>query len=175
MFRKIRLGAAIVLICAIFLPLSQCSQNISGGGPKTDVRTPQAFAHSRHLFPQSNAEYEYQYGIHFVHVGFTDPKDNYTAAGLTLIAFLWPLGFAIWSRRSKFPRFWWIFYSIELLLCAGTIYWIWALTMGGRLLYGFWVAEGAITICTITTVIVIIARLRDFLRSGRINPASTLR
>jgi hypothetical protein len=148
------LAAAVVLICAIFLPLSQCA------GPKTNVWSPAAFAHSRHLFPQNDGDYLYQYASNFVRDGFANPKDNGLIAAVTLIAFLWPLGFAIWSRISRFPRFWWI----ELLLCAGTAYWIWALRMRGRSLYGFYVAEGAIAIYVVTTVIVIIFRQRDFAR-----------
>jgi hypothetical protein len=89
--------------------------------------------------------------------------------GLTLIAFLWPLGFAIWSRKSQFPRFWWIFYTSESLLCAGTIYCVYALTRSGCWLYGFYVAEIAIAIYASTTVIVIVTRLQNFFRSRHID------
>jgi uncharacterized membrane protein len=166
--QKLRLIAAIVLICAIFLPLSQCSRQ--GQGQDHDVNSPQALAHSRHLFPRSDDEYVYWYGISYVSTAYASPKDNGLSGAVTLIAFLWPLGFAIWSRKSQFPRFWWVFYLVESLLCAGTIYWVYALTLGGRKLYGFYVAEGAIAIYAITTVIIIVTRLRNFFHNRRADP-----
>src|ERR1051326_2362180 len=144
--QRVRLGAAIVLICAIVLPLSQCQ---NGG---VALPTPEALAHAHHLFPRSDNDFQYYYGIKYLRAAFMSPKDNGLLGALTLIAFLWPLGFAIWSQKSQFPRFWWIFYSSELLLCAGAAYWVYALTFGGRWLYGFYVAEGAIAIYAVTTV-----------------------
>jgi hypothetical protein len=150
--RTIRLSMAIVLICAIFLPLSQCSQHGNDSAP-----TPQALSHARHFFPRSDTDYQYQYGV----------KDlDFSVGGvLTLIAFVWPLVFAIWSRRfGQPPRFWWIFYGAELLLCAGTIYLVGALTLGGRWLYGAYVGEAAISIYACTSLILIIDRIRNRFR-----------
>lgn len=161
---KIRLGAAIILLCAIYLPLSQCSRN----GENLKPPTTQALAHSRHLFPRSDSDYEYQYAIKDVIAVGTNPKDNGLRGVMTLVAFLWPLGFAIWSSKSEFPRFWWIFFAGELLLCAGTAYWIYALAYGtsGRWLYGGYVAEGAIAVYAITTLAAIGKRLRKSSRSN---------
>jgi hypothetical protein len=163
--QKIRLGAAIVLICAIFLPLSQCSRS----GDKNDSWSPRAFAHSRHFFPQDGDGFEYQYAVKNLTAGFTNPKEYGVSLLLTLTAFLWPLGFAIWSRKSKLSRFWWIFYSAELLLCAGTGYSVYALALGRgvRWLYGFYVAEGAVAIYAGTALILIANRLRNYFRSRR--------
>lgn len=157
--QKVRLGAAIVLLCAICLPLSQCA---SLGG-RTD--TPQAFADARHLFPRSDDAFDYYYGIEYLQAAFVSPKDHGLLGALTLIAFMWPLAFAIWSRKSTLPRFWWIFYTVELLLCAGTGYWVYALTQGGRWLYGLYVAEVAIAIYASTTLISIVDRVRRWRRS----------
>jgi len=164
---KIRLGAGIFLVCAIFLPLSQCSRS----GDKNDSWTPQALSHSRHFFPENGDGFKYQYPIKRLIAGFKNPKDNGVALLLTLIAFLWPLGFAIWSRQSKFSRFWWIFYSGELLLCVGTGYWVYVLAFGrdARWLYGFYVAEGAVAIYASTTSIYISHRLRSFFARRRTN------
>lgn len=158
--QKIRLGAAIVLLCAIFLPLSQCSQ---GGAGSTE--TPQAFAHGRHVFPRSDNDFSYNYGIKRVVVGFISPREDGLAGALTLIAFAWPLALAIWSQKSGLHRFWWMFYTGELLLCAGTVYWVHTLTQSGRLLYGFYVAEAAIAIYTTATLVFIGNRLRNFFRN----------
>jgi hypothetical protein len=156
--QKIRLGAAIVLLCTIFLPLSQCS---SRGG---DTETPQAYAHARHLFPRSDDDFKYQYGITELATGFMRPREDGLLGALTLTAFLWPLAFATWSRRPRLRRFWWIFYTGELLLCAGTAYWVHALTQGGRWLYGAYVGEIAISIYACTSLIFIVDRIRNRLR-----------
>ena len=155
--QKIRLGAAIILVCAIFLPLSQCSFHDYPG----DINTPQALAHARHLFPRGDNDFQYYYGIEYLQAALVSPKGNTVNGALTLIAFLWPLAFAIWSRKSTLPRFWWIFRSGELLLCAGTAYWVYTLTVGGRWLYGFYVAEAAIAIYACTTLILIVDRIRN--------------
>ncbi len=157
--QKIRLGAAIVLLCAICLPLSQCAS--LGGRP--DIK--QEFAHARHFFPRSDDAFDYYYGILYLQAAFMSPKDHGLLGALTLIAFVWPLAFAIWSRKSKLPRFWWIFYTSELLLCAGTGYWVYALMQGGRWLYGFYVAEVAIAIYVCTTLISVVDRIRRWRRS----------
>jgi hypothetical protein len=148
--QKIRLGAAIVLFCAIFLPLSQCSSQKGG------TKTPQALAHAGHLFPRSDKDFRYQYAIKEI--------DFSLGGALTLIAFVWPLAFAIWSRKSRLRRFWWIFYTGELLLCAGTANSIYALTQEFvgevRWLYGFYVAETTTAIYATTTLISIVDRIR---------------
>lgn len=146
--QKIRFGAAIVLICAIFLPLSQCSQHGDGEA----LKTPQALAHARHFFPTSDKDFAYEYGI--------KDLDLSLRGVLTLVAFVWPLGFAIWGLRLERSRFLWIFYTAELLLCAGTIYWVTALTLGGRWLYGAYVAEVAIGIFAIASLISLVAAIR---------------
>jgi hypothetical protein len=147
--QKIRLSMAIVLLCAFFLPLSQCSH-----GPEAkDLRTPQAYSHARHLFPRSDNEFRYQYAIEAI---------DFSLIGvLTLVAFSWPLAFAIWRRRFRPHRFWWIFYAVELLLSAGTAYWVYALTQGGRWLYGAYIGEVAITIYAGITLILMAGRIRD--------------
>jgi hypothetical protein len=153
--QKIRLGAAIVLLCAICLPLSQCAQGLS-------TETPQAFAHARHFFPRSDNEFQYHYAITEIDFGLM--------GALTLVAFCWPLAFAIWSRRARLRRFWWIFYALELLLCAGTAYWVYVLTQSGRWLYGAYIAEIAIAIYAITTLVPIGNRLRNLFRNRRFRP-----
>lgn len=155
--QKIRLSAAIALVCAIFLPLSQCSEH----GTRA-TRTPEALGHSRHFFPRDGDGFSYQYAIKSVIAGLKNPKDNGLALLVTLIAFLWPLGFAIWSRQSEFARFWWVFYSVELLLCAGTGYLVYSAAFGrdARWLYGFYVAEGAVAIYASSALILFAHRLR---------------
>ena len=147
--RKIRGGAAILLLCTIFLPLSQCSRH----GESVKPPTAKALAHSRHIFPRSDDDFEYQYGI--------KDLDLTLRGALTVIAFLWPLAFLGCDRRIRRNRFWWIFAIGELLLCAGTAYWIGVLTLGGRWLYGAYAAEAVIGIYFVVSLMLTIDRARE--------------
>jgi len=92
------------------------------------------------------------------------PKDYGLNGTLTLIAFLWPLVFVVWDKRFRRNRFWWIWSVTALLLCAGTAYWVSALTLEGRWLYGAYVGEVAISIYACTTLIFIFDRIRNRFR-----------
>ena len=138
MIRKLRLTAAIVLLCAIFLPLSECSQD------ENHSRTAQKSVAQR-LYPQSNAEFSYQYG--YRSIGFD------TMGLFTVLAFAWPLGFALFVRRKLRPRMKWVFRILELLLCGGTIYWLNVLSFhsfGATWLYGAYI--GVITVALFTVL-----------------------
>ena len=133
MLRKLRLAAAVVLICTIFLPLSECSQ-----GPNHPQVVQKSFAQVLH--PQSNADFSYQYGYHSL---------EFSLMGLlTLIAFVWPLALLLVVRRSFGPRMKWTVRIVELLLCAGTIYWLDVISyrsFGATWLYGEYVGLCAVT------------------------------
>ncbi len=136
MIRKLRLTAAIVLVCTIFLPLSECSQ-----GENHSQTTQKSVA--ERLYPQSNAEFSYQYG--YRSIGFD------TMGLFTLLAFGWPLGFALFVRRSLRPRMKWTFRTLELLLCAGSIYWLNVLSFhsfGATWLYGAYISVIAVALFT---------------------------
>jgi hypothetical protein len=153
LMQKIRMVAAIVLLGAIFLPLSQCSQHGANSSPPTS----QALAHSHHLFPRSDNDFEYEYGIR--ELGFS------WRGLLTLVAFAWPLAFLIWSQRLEQTRFLWILYVAELFLCAGTVYWLGALTMGGRWLYGAYIVVGATAVYALSALVALVyCAQRLFLR-----------
>jgi hypothetical protein len=140
---KFRLAAAAVLICAIFLPLSECSRRDNPPPP-----APRSFSHT--LLPQSDADFSYQYG--FRALGFS-------AAGiLTIIAFVWPFAFTIFGDKRRGPRLRWVLLSAELLLCAGTAYWVHAIMLGGRWLYGAYVVLAAILAFACSGVLLALAR-----------------
>jgi hypothetical protein len=131
---KVRFAGAVVLLCTMFLPLSQCSRHGDNSAPPTA----QALAHSHRLFPQSDNDFDYEYAIK--ELGFS------WKGLLTLVAFGWPLCFVLWSRKFRRSRVWWLFCLIELLLCFGTIYWLTVLTFGGRWLYGGHLASIAVAV-----------------------------
>jgi hypothetical protein len=137
MLRKLRLTAAVILVCAVFLPLSECSQgpdHPSTSRPKTVTER---------LHPQTTTEFSYQYGYQAIHL---DP------AGLfTVIAFGWPLAFILFVRRKFGPRMRWFCRILELLLCAGTIYWLNVLSFhsfGATWLYGAYIGVIAVVVFT---------------------------
>ena len=53
-----------------------------------------------------------------------------------MIAFGWPLTLALLNGRVSGKRRAWIFYTLEILLGAGTIYWIYAVTEASTRLWG---------------------------------------
>lgn len=136
MLRKLRLTAAIVLVCAIFLPLSECSQ-----GQNHSQTTQKSVA--QRLYPQSNAEFSYQYGYRSI---------AFEPSGLfTIIAFGWPLAFALFVRRNLRLRLKWTFRVLELFLCGGTIYWLNVLSFhsfGATWLYGTYIGVIAVALFT---------------------------
>lgn len=124
--RKAKLAMAVLLVCALCLPLSQCSRQ-----DDSSTKSNQSKTLPQRIFPQSDDRTDYQYGIANIRFSFD---------GLcTVLAFGWPLIFALVGRRAAGKRFSWLLHFTELFLCAGTIYWLYALTSFGQWLYGAYV------------------------------------
>ena len=108
------------MIAALFVPLSECSR---GGKPPTTPRTL-----LQKTFPRSDAQTDYDYGV---------ARLGLSINGIaTLIAFGWPLVLALINQSIAGKRRTWILHVLELLLCAGTIYWIHIATLAGKRLWG---------------------------------------
>ena len=115
----------MLLVCAVCLPLGQCSE----GNPHLPPASPSI---SLHLFPRNDRDHTYHYAIGLV---------NFSLFGVaTVLAFVWPLVFVVLVRRAPGPRLAWLIRSLELLLSAGTIYWIYVLCAWDEWLYGAYVA-----------------------------------
>ena len=129
---KIRLIASIALLCAICLPLSRCSKNenpheeaIVGG-----------IIHK--IFPQDNTQYSYNYGY---------KKLGFTYDGIvTLLTFTWPILFLYVGTLFHKFRDSEIKYIIELILCCGSLFWIYMISNPGEPLYGLFVSLSSIFI-----------------------------
>jgi hypothetical protein len=124
---KLKLVLGILMIAALFVPLSQCShdrkENTAPSPPKTGVQK---------VFPRNDARTDYDYGAkHF---------DKRVLHGdLTLVAFGWPLGFALLGWRWRSKRFGWLLCGAEILLGAGTIWFIYTMSaFFGDRLWGAW-------------------------------------
>jgi len=113
------------MIAALFAPLSQCSH-----GGKENAAPPPAKTGLQKIFPRSDAQTDYDYGATRI-----APSLN---GGLTLVAFTWPLVLALLERRGQGRRRVWLLYGLEILLCAGTIWFIYALTEPSTRLWGAW-------------------------------------
>src|ERR1700684_2647974 len=94
--RRVRLIAAIVLLIATCLPLSECART-----DNTLPRPPSQATLLQRLFPQNNSKFGYTYAIGRLRAGLTNPKDNGLNAALTLIAFLWPLAAVTLRQKPK--------------------------------------------------------------------------
>jgi hypothetical protein len=110
------------MIGALFVPLSKCSR----GGKEAAAPPPKTLVQK--IFPRSNEQTDYDYGA--TRLG---PSES---GLLTLIAFGWPLVLALCNPRVASKRRAWILYTVELLLCAATIYWFYELTRFATRLWG---------------------------------------
>lgn len=140
--RKAKCSAAVLLVCAICLPLGECSKPGNASRPHVDSFTQQAF-------PRDDAQFSYTYGFEKVDLsGF---------GAMTLLAFTWPLLLCLVGGRMAASRFSWLLHLFELLLCGGTLYWLYVLAwrMSDRRLYGAYIviavvaAYGALTLLSL--------------------------
>ncbi len=146
-FRRVKLALAISLLCALFLPLGQCSRQ---SGTSTIPSHPKRF--SQRVFPQSDDQTEYHYGIADV---------SFSLRGLlTIVAFGWPLLFVLVGRRAEGKRLAWLLPIGELILCAGTSYWLWAMTVFYQWLYGAYVVFAIVIIYAAVALITLLGYLR---------------
>ena len=133
---KLRLIAAIVLVCSAFLPLSECTRS-------EKVSPPLRKSMSERLFPRTNPDFTYQYVYENIDLSFSGT--------LAVLAFTWPLIFLFLARRRFGFRLRLFLQVLEVLLCSGTIYLIYAFTLSGfgaRWLYGAYVGIIAVAVFT---------------------------
>jgi len=100
------------------------------------------------IYPQSTNDVSYQYAYKSVAL------DGWTA--FTIIAFAWPLLFLFLARRGLSGKKMWVFRVVEVLLAAGSIYWINILTYhsyGATWLYGAYVAVVAVSVFALCGIV----------------------
>jgi hypothetical protein len=153
--QKIRLIGAIVLVCAIFLPLSECSRR----DDKNLTSPRHTFA--QQLFPQSNSDFEYSYAIGAMRFA------TWQGGVFSFVALLWPLLAFLFDKRIAGKRFGWSIYVLELALCYGTIYWLWIFTVLGHWLYGAYVVIAATGGFACATLVLLILSIRSLVLQRR--------
>ncbi len=122
--QKLKRCAAVLLVCAAFLPLSRCSYH--------DGAPPPELSFWQHLFPRDQGDWVYSYAF---------KNNNFSVWGVvTVLAFTWPLLLMLLFRKRAGRWVAWLTPTLELLLCASTAYWIVYALAPGRFLYGAYVA-----------------------------------
>ena len=109
---------------------------------------------SQRILPQDNADFVYQYATNVMR------PSTWQGGGVALVALTWPLAFFLVERRRRSQRFTWIFYVVELLLCAGTLYWLHLFTALGQWLYGAYLVCAAIAIYALASLVLFIGHIR---------------
>ena len=128
--------AAIFLLVAFFLPLSQCTVEERNPETKaTELKVIVNYAYSGNGWPSAD----------------TLP---------TYAAFLWPLALSLASLVWPSLNQKWTIGVLELLLCAGSGFMLFALTYFGTLRYGVYVAGGSIGLYFVTTSVELVARVQ---------------
>jgi hypothetical protein len=138
--RPLRLGAAMAMVCAFCLPLSECS---SGNLPYESPGT---------YYPNTR-RYAYK------------EADVSWWGAAVLLAFSWPMLFVLAERSAVERRYFRRFYFLELILCAGTIYMLWCLTVFEQWLYGAYLVFVS-TCVYASTSLVLFARTFDAEQDG---------
>jgi len=128
--------AALFLLVAFFLPLSQCTVEV----PTSETRAIErqvivTYAYSRDKWPSVDALAIY-------------------------VTFLWPLLFAVASLISPSVSGKLAIGIVEILLCVGSGFMLFTLTYIGMLKYGAYVAMGSIGVYFIATSVQLVARMR---------------
>src|SRR4029078_1468726 len=131
--RRLKLTLVILMIAALFVPLSECSR---GGKPPTTPVPSRTLLQK--IFPRSDAQTDYDYGA---------ARLGLSINGIaTLVAFGWPLVLALINQSIAEKRRAWILHVLELLLCAGTIYWIHLVTLVVKRLWGTYLVFALIVV-----------------------------
>jgi hypothetical protein len=144
---KLKLTLGVLMIAALFAPLSQCSR-----GGKSNALPPPAKTGWQKIFPRSDEQTDYDYGATRL-----APSLN---GVLTLIAFGWPLVLAPLGRRAHGKRRAWLLNGLELLLCAGTMWWIYAVTEASTRLWGAYFVFALTSAYALATLVDLFGNMR---------------
>ena len=124
--QKLKLTLGILMVAALFTPLSQCSHS-----RKENSLPPPLKTGWQKIFPRSDEYANYDYGATRLEASL--------GGVLTLLTFAWPLGLAFVGRRVRGKRRAWIFYAIGA--CMPATYFITlirAIVLRGASLTEFW-------------------------------------
>jgi hypothetical protein len=168
--QQIRLVAAVALLSAMFMPLSECARGKSNQPP------PPAKPLLRQLVSRCSNLADCDYVVKEMKdlKNFGDLK-NYWGSFLVLFTFVWPFYSLLAIRLSQGRRFTWLLHVLELMLCGGTLYLLWSITFFGEYRYGTTVVLAAVSSIVCVALIDIFLIIRGAIRrrkSRKQTPAS---
>ena len=135
--------ATFLLSMAFFLPLSQCSHKEATPDKKPNV--------------EAKADVQ-KMDITYTYSAYKWPE---VGAAVTFLAFFWPLIIGViklvWPNLDKKLTV----DMVEILFCAGSGYMVYCLTIFDSLLYGGYIAWGAIGIYFISASAALLIHFRD--------------
>lgn len=142
--------ATILLMICFVLPLSRCDRNEKLEAPRTANTAVTKQQNKRPPDPAYEDKYAYK------NVSADDP----VTGALTIAGFFWPLIFLAFGRKSPSFRAAMAINLGELLLCAGSAYMIFGITLFGDLRYGGYLAYLFVVAYLMSTLIQIFVRVR---------------
>lgn len=166
--RIVRRLSALVLLAALFLPLSRCSQSSDAGQSTQPVQPVQPMqpAEPRQDLdeplqtPSQPATYKYFYA-------WTDFQAGSAGSWLIFLAFLWPIPFLAyeWTHRDRRAPIW--LPAAQLPLAAGAILLVYYRTFLNELWIGGYLAYIALGCLTLALLAEIGIRVVDAVRARR--------
>ena len=169
-FTKVRLAATIALLCAVFMPLSECTG--CTGSSESAPSAGKELAKDAKEAPQTPILRQLisgcsQKGECRVVAEELDFSGEFWVSTLKLLTFSWPLIFMLMTERWRGRRFTWLLHLLELLLCGGTLYMLWGFVFLGELRYGATVVIVATLTYAVTALIAIVQTIRVAIKRRR--------
>ena len=146
--------ATILLMICFVLPLSRCDRNEKIEAP----RTANTEATKQQIKRPPDPAYEDKYALNNV------SADDPATSALTIATFFWPLIFLAFGRKTPSFRAAMAINIVELLLCTGSTYMIYGITLFGDLRYGGYLAYLSVGAYFMSTLAQIFVRVRTRMR-----------
>jgi hypothetical protein len=143
--RIIKFIAMGLLLIALFLPISRCAVQ--------NETYPSSAQPAESLIEKAPAAYRYNYA-------WTDFHPTALSSWLMILIFIWPLPFLVLDRISSrlshkiWPGI------LQILLAAGSIYYLYLCTFLYELWYGGYIAYSALSLYLLVSIIELILNLR---------------
>jgi hypothetical protein len=154
-YNKIKRVAALILFAAFFLPLSQCTVKESiTTDESAGIASSSSAVVASTVLPSPKEERKVQYA-------YSAYTFSEAGAFATYIAFLWPSLLELAALFFPGLKRSWRIAMFEMVFCLGSAYMVFTLTMFGVLMYGGYLAWGAICSYFLTTFVELYMRIRQ--------------
>jgi hypothetical protein len=148
--RLVRQGATVLLLAALVLPLSRCSEQRNGDSADHG---------------EGSSAYTYYYA-------WSDFDPLSPGSWLILAIFAWPVALVLFEVVSRRPASIWL-PAVQVLLFAGSLYVLYVRTFLYELWYGGYMAYAALSVCLLASLGELVLAVRMRVRSHLSPPGST--